>query len=174
MIKLIVLRIIQIQPLIPTEERLNGIEVRKKINNMLDQKGVLQFFQVMAVGYLGAGNIKITMTHTCKASDLMSHGNNIASIITQNKVLLILPDTEHYHVKINKVLTWCSNDKPMTIDLIHKELCTYLPGYKNMKQWWVPHWLGNGNEETICTKRFASIVIDLTNKHDRDTLIETA
>ena len=94
----------------------------------------------MAVGYSGAGNIKITMTHTCKASDLMPHGNDIASIITKNKVLLILPDTEHYRVKINKVLTWCGNDEPMTIDLIHEELCTYLPGYKNMKQWWVPGW----------------------------------
>ena len=36
--------IIQIQPPIPTEERPNRIEVRKKINDMLDQKGVPQFF----------------------------------------------------------------------------------------------------------------------------------
>ncbi len=31
---------------------------------MLDHKEVPQFFQVMAVGYSGAGNIKITTTHT--------------------------------------------------------------------------------------------------------------
>ena len=30
------------------------------------------------------------------------------------------------------------------------------------------------NDETICTKEFASIVIDLTNKQDRDNLLETA
>src|SRR5258708_37241643 len=60
----------------------------------------------------------------------------------------------------------------MYIDLIHEELCTYLQGYKSMKQWWVLRWLGN--EETICAKEFTSIVIDLTNKQDRDNLLETA
>src|SRR5260221_2233289 len=89
----------------------------------------------MAVRYSGVGNIKITTMHTSKVSDLMQHGNNIASIITNNKVLLILLDTEHYRVKINKVLTWCGNNEPMFIDLIHEELCTYLQGYKSMKQW---------------------------------------
>src|SRR5258708_13868686 len=103
------------------------------------------------------------MTHMCKVLDLMPHGNDIASIITKNKVLLILPDTEHYHVKINKVLTWCGNDEPMNIDLIREELCTYLPGYKNMKQWCIPCWLGN--EDTICTKSFTSIVVDLVMLH---------
>src|SRR6266436_1309164 len=164
--------IIQVHPPILAEERANGIEVRKKINEMLDKKGVLQFFHVMAVGYLGAGNIKTTTTHTSKASDLMNHGTDIANIITKNKILSILPDTEHYHIKINKVLTWCSSNEPMSIDLIHEEMCTYLLGYKDMKQWHVPCWLGN--KETICTKNFASIVIDLTNKQDRDTLLDIA
>src|SRR5258708_34581542 len=162
---------IQVHPPILAEERANGIEVRKKINEMRDKKGVLQFFHVMAVGYLGAGNIKITTTHTSKASDLMNHGNDITSMIMKNKVLLILPDTEHYHIKINKVLTWCGSNEPMTIDLIHEELCTYLPGYKNMKQWQVLRLLGK--EENIRTKSFASIVIDLTNKQDMDNLIES-
>src|SRR5258708_27362300 len=125
----------------------------------------------MGVGYLGAGNIKITTTHTSKASDLMNHGNDITSMIMKNKVLLILPDTEHYHIKINKVLTWCGSNEPMSIDLIHEEMCTYLLGYKNMKQWCVPHWLGN--EDTLQAKNFTSIVINLTNKQDRDTLLNT-
>ncbi len=162
--------IIQVQPPILAKERPNGIEVRKKINEMLDKKGIPQFFPIMAVGYLGAGNIKITTTHTSKASDLMKHGKDIANIITKNEVLSVLPDMEHYHIKINKVLTWCGNNEPMSIDLIHKELCMYLPGYKSMKQWCIPRWLGN--EETICTKEFTSIVIDLTNKQDRDNLLE--
>src|SRR5258705_1945458 len=130
--------IIQVQPPILAKEKPNGIVTRKKINEMLDKKGVLQFFHVMAVGYSGAGNIKITTMHTSKVSDLMQHRNDIASIITNNKVLSILPDTEHYQVKINKVLTWCGNNEPMSIDLIHEELCMYLQGYKSMKQWRVP------------------------------------
>ena len=105
---------------------------------MLEKKGVPQFFHVMAVGYSGAGNIKITTTHTSKASDMMKHRQDIAEIITSNKVLSILPDTEHYHVKINKVPMWCRNNEPMSVNMIHKELCTYLPEYKNMKQWHVP------------------------------------
>src|SRR5258705_8073185 len=139
---------------------------------MVDKKGVPQFFQIMVVGYSGVGNIKITTTHMSKASDLMKYGKDIANIITKNEVLLVLPDMEHYCVKINKVLTWCGNNKPMSIDLIHEELCTYLQGYKSMKQWWVLRWLGN--EETIHAKEFTSIVIDLTNKQDRDNLLETA
>src|SRR5258708_18549629 len=121
--------IIQVQPPILAEERPNRIEVRKKINEneMLDKKGVPQFFCIMAVGYSGAGNIKITMTHTSKVSDLMKYGKDIVNIIMKNGVLLILPDTEHYCIKINKVLTWCRNNEPMSIDMIHKELCTYLP-----------------------------------------------
>src|SRR5260370_752265 len=75
-------------------------------------------------------------------------------------------------VKTNEVLMWCGNNDPMTMDLIHKELHTYLPEYNEMKQWCILHWLGS--EETIHTKNFASIVIDLTNKHDRDTLLEIA
>src|SRR5258708_6392982 len=164
--------IIQVQPPNVAEERPNGIEVRKKINEMLDKKGVLQFFHIMAVGYSGVGNIKITMTHTSKASDLMKYGKGIANIIMKNEVLLVLPDTEHYCIKINKVLTWCGNNEPMSIDMIHEELCTYLPGYKSMKQWHIPHWLGN--EENICTKEFTLIMIDLTNKQDKDNLLEIA
>ena len=41
-----------------------------------------------------------------------------------------------------------------------------------MKQWCIPCWLGN--EETICAKEFTSIMIDLTNKQDRDNLLKTA
>ncbi len=164
--------IIQVHPPIIAKERPNGIETRKKINKMLDKKGIPQFFRVMAVGYLGVGNIKITTTHTSKASDLMKHRNDIANIIMKNQVLSILPDTEHYCIKINKVLTWCGNNKPMSIDMIHEELSTYLPGYKNMKQWHIPCWLGN--EETIHAKNFTSIMVDLTNKQDRDNLLETA
>src|SRR5258708_86932 len=161
--------IIQVHPPILAEECPNGIEVRKKINEMLDKKEVPQFFHVMAVGYLRVGNIKITTTHTSKASDLMNHSTDIANIIMKNKILLILPDTEHYCIKINKVLTWCGSNEPMSIDLIHEEMCTYLPGYKDMKQWCVTCWLGN--EETIHAKNFVSIVLDLTNKQDRDNLL---
>src|SRR5260370_32918904 len=162
------------QPLILLDKQLNGISVRKrkKINDMLEEKGVPQLFHIMAVGYSGAGNIKITSTHMSKASDLMKYGDNITKIITINKILSILPNMEHYWVKINEVLTWCGNDNPMTIDLIHKELQTYLLEYELMKQWQVPCWLGN--DDTICAKNSASIIIDLTNKLDRDTLLEIA
>ncbi len=139
---------------------------------MLEKKGAPQFSQIMAVRYSGVGNIKITTNHSSKASDIMKYGNDIAGIITTNKVLSILLDTEHYCIKINKIPMWCSNNEPMTVDLIHKELCTYLPEYKEMKQWCIPCWLGN--EETIHTKNFASIVIDLTNKWDREALLETS
>src|SRR5258708_461119 len=164
--------IIQVHPPILAKDRPNGIEARRRINEMLDKKEVPRFFCIMAVRYLGARNIKITTMHSCKASDLMNHGINISNIIMKNRVLSILLDTEHYHIKINKVLTWCSSNEPMSIDLIHEEMCTYLLGYKDMKQWCIPHWLGK--EETLCTKNFASIVIDLTNKKDRDELLEIA
>src|SRR5258707_4133906 len=101
----------------------------------------------------------------------MNHGNDITSMIMKSKVLLILPDAEHYHIKISNVLTWCGSNEPMSIDLIDEEMCTYLLGYKNMKQWCVPHWLGN--EDTLQAKNFTSIVIDLTNKQDRDILLNT-
>ena len=114
--------IIRLNPPIPEEEKPNGIEVRAKINDMLDRKGVPQHLRVMAIGYSGAGNIKVTTTHSCKASDLMKYGQDIAAIVTRNEVLSILPDKEHYRVKINKVPTWCGNDEPMTIQMVHEEL----------------------------------------------------
>src|SRR5258708_18525409 len=111
-----------------------------------------------------------TSTHSCKASDLMEYGHDITRIITKNKVLSILQDSEHYHIKINKIPTWCGKDDPMTIQMVHEELWTYIPEYKNMKQWRAPQWLGS--DETIHTKNFASIVVDMTNKHDRDILLD--
>ncbi len=161
--------IIQVHPSISAEERPNGIDTRKKINKMLEKKGIPQFFRVMAVRYSGAGNIKITTTHMCKAMDLMPHGKDITEIITLNKILSILPDTEHHRVKINKVPMWGGNDEIMTIAMVHEELRTYVPEYSNMKQWRIPRWLGS--EEYICTKNFTSIVIDLANNEDRDTLL---
>src|SRR5258708_34387159 len=98
--------IICMNPLITNKEKPNGIEVRTKINNMLDRKGVPQFFRVMGIGYSGAGNIKVTSIHSCKASDLMEYGHNIAKIITKNEALSILPDSEHNNFKIIKTLTW--------------------------------------------------------------------
>ncbi len=134
--------IIQVNLPINNEEKPNRIEVRTKINEMLDRKGVPQFFRVMGIGYSRAGNIKIMSMHTCKASNLMEYGCNITRIITKNEVLLILPDSEHYWVKINKILTWCGKDCLMTIQMVHEELWTYIPEYKNTKQWRAPHWLG--------------------------------
>ncbi len=125
-------------PPITNEEKLNGIEVRTKINNMLDRKGVPQFFRVMGIGYSGAGNIKVTSIHSCKASDLMEYGCNITRIITKNEVLSILPDSEHYRVKINKIPTWCGKEDPMTIQMVHEELQMYILEYRNTKQWRVP------------------------------------
>ena len=156
-------------PPITIEEKLNGIEIRTKINEMLDRKGVLQFFRVMGIGYSGARNIKVTSTHSCKASDLMEYGCDIARIITKNEVLSILPDSEHYWVKINKILTWCGKDDLMTIQMVHEELRTYIPEYRNTKQWRTLCWLGT--DETIHAKNFASTVVDLTNKQDRDILL---
>ncbi len=88
--------IIQVHPSISMDERPNGIDTRRKINEMLERKEVPQYFQVMAVRYSGTGNIKITTTHMCKATDLMPHGKDITEIITPNKILSILPDTEHH------------------------------------------------------------------------------
>src|SRR5258708_9117629 len=110
----------------------------------------------MAVSYSGAGNIKITTTHSCKASDLMTHRKDIVKIITSNRILSVLLDTEHHRVKINKVPTWCRNDMPMDIAMVHEELQTYVPEYRKMKQWRVPRWLGS--EEYIHTKNFALVV----------------
>ncbi len=110
---------------------------------MLEKKEIPQYFQVMAVGYSGAGNIKITTTHMCKAMDLIPHGKDIAEIITPNKILSVLLDMEHHRVKINKVPTWCSNNEPMPITMVHEELHTYIPEYGDMKQWRVPRWLGS-------------------------------
>ena len=118
--------IICVNPLITNKEKPNGIEVRTKINNMLDRKGVLQFFRVMGISYSGAGNIKVTSTHSCKASNLMEHRHDIARIIMKNKVLLILLDSEHYRIKINKIPTWCGKDDLMTIQMVHEELWTYI------------------------------------------------
>src|SRR5260221_6564329 len=123
----------------------------------------------MAVRYSGAGNIKITTTHSCKASELMMHGKDIAKIITPNRILSVLPDTEHHRVKINKVPTWCRNDTPMDIAMVHEELWTYVLEYRKMKQWRVPRWLGS--EEYIHAKNFTSVVIDLANDKDRNTLL---
>ena len=136
---------------------------------MLDRKGAPQYFRVMGIGYSSAGNIKVTATHSCKASDLMEYSCNITKIITKNEILSILPDAEHYCVKINKIPTWCGKDDPMTIQMVHEELQTYILEYKNAKQWRALHWLGS--DKTIHTKNFALIVIDMTNKNDRDLLL---
>src|SRR5258708_30136344 len=102
---------------------------------MLEKKQIPQYFQVMAVGYLIGGNIKITMTHACRASDLLTIGEDITAIITSNKVISVLPDEDHYRVKINKILTWYNPDHPMTINDVHKELTPYVPEYNKMKKW---------------------------------------
>ncbi len=88
--------IIQVHHPISVEDRPNGIETRRKINDMLDRKDVPNFFRVMAIGYSGAGNIKITTIPTCKASNLLDHGHDMAALITKNEVLSVLPDMEHY------------------------------------------------------------------------------
>ena len=119
--------------------------------------------------YSGAGNIKITSMDLCKASDLMVYGKAMAGIITKNKVLSVLPDVEHHRIKINKVPTNRANDDPITIAMVHDELQTYVPEYKNMKQWRIPRWLGS--DEYIHTKQYTSIVIDLANEEDRDALL---
>ena len=88
----------------------------------------------------------------------------------KQEILSVLPDCEHYRVKINKIPTWGGKEEPMTIQMVHEEIRTYVPEYKNMKQWRTPRWLGS--DETIRAKNFASIVIDLTNKRDRDILLD--
>src|SRR6266436_1816922 len=123
----------------------------------------------MAVGYSVAGNIKILTTHACKASDLMEFREEIAVIITKNKVISVLPDEEHYRIKVKKIPTWCDPECPMTIRHIHQELTTYVPEYDKMKKWRPPKWLGS--DELIQSKQFASIIIDLTPERDRDALL---
>jgi hypothetical protein len=161
--------IIRVNPPVPLDQRPNGIETRKKINDMLERKNLPHYLRVMALGYSMAGNIKITTAPTCKASDLLEYGQEIAALIMSNEVLSVLPDMEHYHVKINKVPTHCGNNEPMTLSMIQSELCTYIPPYNDMRVWRSPKWLGS--EETICAKNFASIVIDLANKADRDAML---
>ncbi len=136
---------------------------------MLEKKQIPQYFWVMAVGYSIAGNIKITTTHACRASDLLTIREDIATIITSNKVISILPDEDHYRVKINKIPTWYDPDHPMTINDVHKELTAYILEYNKMKKWRPPKWLGSN--ELIQSKQFTSIVIDLTSEKDKDTLL---
>ncbi len=161
--------IIQVSPPIPATERPNGIDTRNRINNMLNQKQIPEYFQVMAVGYSIAGNIKISMTHACKAVDLMAFSEEIAEIIMKNKVISVLPDEDHYRVKINKILTWYDPECPMTIGHIHQELIAYVLEYDKMKKWRPPKWLGS--DELVQSKQFASIIVDLTSERDRDTLL---
>src|SRR5258708_2150874 len=136
---------------------------------MLEKKQIPQYFWVMAVGYSIAGNIKITTTHACRASDLLTIREDIATIITSNKVISILPDEDHYRVKINKIPTWYDPDHPMTINDVHKELTAYILEYNKMKKWRPPKWLASN--ELIQSKQFTSIVIDLTSEKDKDTLL---
>ena len=98
------------KPPITATDRPNRIEIRKKINDMLEKKGIAQTTRVMAIGYSSVGNIKITLTHSCKASGLMELGHEITRIIMNNDILSILLGSEHYHVKLNKIPTWCRNN----------------------------------------------------------------
>src|SRR6266478_5042332 len=127
--------IIQVSPPIPAMERPNGIEVRNQINQMLEEKGMPQYFRIMAVGYSMAGNIKIMTMQSCKVMDIITHGEEIAAIITANKVISILPDEDHYRVKINKIPTWYNSENPMMISNVHQELTTFVPEYDSMKKW---------------------------------------
>ena len=161
--------IIQVSPPILATDRPNRIDAHNQINNMLGKKQIPQYFWIMAVGYSVAGNIKITTTHTCKALDLLAFGKEIATIITNNKVISALPDEDHYRVKINKIPTWYDQDHPMTINDVHKELTAYVPEYDKMKKWRPPKWLSL--DELIQSKQFVSIVINLTSRKDRNTLL---
>ncbi len=89
----------------------------------------------MAVGYSVARNIKISTAHACQASDLMTYGEEIAALITTNKVISVLPDEDHYRVKINRISTWYDVDHPMTIRQVHQELTAYVLEYDKMKKW---------------------------------------
>ncbi len=102
---------------------------------MLEKRQIPQYFQVMAVSYSVTGNIKITTTHACKASNLLTYREDIATTITNNKIILVLPDEEHYRIKVNKIPTWYDMEHPMTINDIHKELMAYIPEYDIMKKW---------------------------------------
>ena len=116
-----------------------------------------------------AGNIKILTTHACRASDLIAFGEEIAAIITLNKVISVLPDEDHYRVKINKIPTWYDPEHPITISQVHQELTAYTPEYEKMKKWRPPKWLGS--DKLVQSKHFTSIVIDLTSVQDRETLL---
>ncbi|KAF8340709.1 uncharacterized protein EI90DRAFT_3117218 [Cantharellus anzutake] len=161
--------IIQVNPPIHPDQRPNGIETWKRANKLLERKNLPHCLRIMAIGYSVAGNIKLMTAPTCKASDLIQYGHEIAVLITENEVLAVLPDMEHYRVKINKVPTH-SRSGPMPISMVHEELSTYVAMYRDLSTWRAPKWLGS--DETICTKNFASIVLDLTNKDDRDKLLE--
>src|SRR5258708_2164867 len=123
----------------------------------------------MAVRYSVTGNIKISTTQTCQVSDLMAFGEEIAALITTNRVISVLPDEDHYRIKINRIPTWYDSDHPMTIGQIHQELTAYVPEYDKMKKWRPPKWLGS--DELVQSKQYASIVVDLTSERDRDTLL---
>ncbi|KAF8342288.1 uncharacterized protein EI90DRAFT_3032776, partial [Cantharellus anzutake] len=140
----------------------------QKINDLLEKKNIPHYLRVMAIGYSIAGNIKVTTAPTCKASDLIAFSHKIAATITQNEVISVLPDLEHYRIKINKIPTY-GNNELITPGMVHEELATYVPQYKSLRYWRLPKWLGT--DETICTKNFVSIIIDLSNKKDRDTLL---
>ena len=144
--------------------------MRKKINSILEKKNIPQYIRVMAIGYSVVGNIKITTAPTCKASDLIAFGHEMAATITQNEVVSVLPDREHYCMKINKIPTHRGDNELITPSMVHEELSTYMPKYKDLKYWRAPKWLGT--DETIHAKNFTSIVIDLSNKKDRDTMLE--
>ncbi len=66
----------------------------------------------MAVRYSVAGNIKILTTQACQVSDLMAFGEEIVALITTNRVISVLPDEDHYRIKINRIPTWYNPDHP--------------------------------------------------------------
>jgi hypothetical protein len=75
---------------------------------------------------------------------------------------------EHYRVKINKI-PMHGNNEWISPRMVHEELATYVPQYKSLRYLRLPKWIRT--DETICTKNFASIVIDLSNIKDRDMLL---
>src|SRR5260221_10415685 len=116
----------------------------------------------MAVGYSMASNIKISTTHTCKASDLIAFREEIATIITSNKVISVLPDEDHYRVKINKIPTWYNPEHPMTISQVHQELTAYVPEYDKMKKWRTcPIVIGRSEEHTSELQSHSDLVCRL-------------
>ncbi len=133
---------------------------------MLDKKQIPQYFQVMAIGYSVASNIKISTTQACQVSDLMAFGEEIVALVTTNRVISVLPDKDHYRIKINRIPTWYNLDHPMTIGQIHQELTVYIQEYDKMKKWRPPKWLGS--DELVQSKQYTSIIVDLTSERDRD------